>query len=161
MEIPENEWLTTIGSNSFYHSNFGSLQISNATFDVITAEGKERTVQTLINVVNGTSFTVTANIYGSSVRLLGANALHTLPSYGDKPKTFTVVYGHNATRTRNQHVIFGQRQPGDKQLEFTTKNATFSYRFAETELQYRNEHKHITSAHLSFDVRFSLHLFLS
>lgn len=128
--------------------------MSSATFDVVTDNGKERTLQTLINVVNGTDIIVTATIYGPSVSVLGINALHSLPSQGNKPKTFTVVYGHNATRTRNQHVIFGQRQIGDKQLAFVTKNATFSYRFSETELQYRDEHKHITSAQFSFDVRF-------
>lgn len=133
--------------------------MSTGSFDVATADGKERTLQTLINIVNGTDVTVTAHIYGSSVRLFGTNALHSLPSQGNKPKTFTVVYGHNATRTRNQHVIFGQRQHDDKQLTFVTKNATFQYRFAETEIQYRDEHKHITSAHLSFDVRFLVVLF--
>lgn len=119
----------------------------------MTVNGKERTFQMTISILNGTNVIVTATIYGSSVRLFDTNALHSLPSVGNKPKTFTVVYGHNTTRTRNQHVIFGQRQPGDKQLTFDTKNVTFSYRFAETELQYRDDHKHITFAHFSFDVR--------
>lgn len=121
-----------------------------------TEKDKERTLQAVINVVNGTEFNVVGTIYGSSVSLLGASALQMLPSLNGKqstPKTFTVVYGHNATKTRNQHVILGQRQPGDKQIAFESKNATFSYRFAETEFEYHDEHKHITSATLSFDVR--------
>lgn len=132
-------------------------QISNTTFEVNTEKDKERNLQAIINIVNGTTFNVIASVYGSSVNLLGASALQMLPTLNSKqnqPKTFTVIYGHNATQSRDQHVIFGERQMGDKQIAFITKNATFSYRFAETEFEYRDEQKHITSVKFSFDVRF-------
>lgn len=110
-------------------------------------------MQATLNIVNGTDVRVTATIYGSSISLssnmgkMNANKLI-------KPKTFTIVYGHNATQTRNRKINLGQRQHGDKLIEFVTKNVTLSIlkRFPEEEFAFYNKQKYITSVGFSFDV---------
>lgn len=127
-------------------------QKSFALFELGLEKGKERTLQATLNIVNGTNVHVTGEIYGPAVSVIDDLSRFTQHSNHVKPKTMTVVYGHNSTKTRNRKINLGSRQPGDKLIEYQTKNVTLSYRFAETEFVYHDEHKHITSVGFSFDV---------
>lgn len=127
--------------------------------DVSLEIGKEKTLQAILTIRNASNIEVYASIYGPSVNIFDLYSLHRVdfskvPLMKSKPKTFTVIYGHNATQTRNRKIILGQRQMGDKMIAFQKKNVTFSYRFAETEFQYQDDTKHITSVGFSFDVGF-------
>lgn len=128
-----------------------------SSIEVNAENGEEKTLQTQLNIINGQNITVVGKIYGPSVNLLNADSLQKYAlsnSAKNIPKTITVVYGHNTTRTRNRKVILGHRQMGDKLIDFQTKNVTFSYRFAETEFVYNNKYGSITSVGFSFDVGF-------
>lgn len=117
-------------------------------------KGKEKNVQAILSIVNGTNFKVTATLHGSGVNLIDVGML--MKAIGDKdatPKTFTVVYAHNQTKSLNRKVVLGKRQHGDKMIAFQTKNVTLSSRFAESEFEYADKHKYITSIGFSFDVR--------
>lgn len=65
----------------------------------------------------------------------------------------TIVYGHNSTQTRNQKIVLGHRQPGDRQLNHQSKNVAITYRFAESEFKYEDEQQFFTAVEFSFDVR--------
>lgn len=125
--------------------------------DVNTEKGKERKLQAQFNVVNGTDVHVVGRIYGPSINLLDFDKLRKMTDSVQNPKTVTVVYAHNTTKTRNRKVNLGQRQRDDKVLNFQRKNVTFAYRFAEAEFDFKDEHKthYITSVDFSFDVNFS------
>lgn len=117
-------------------------------------KGKEKTLVATINIINGINIHVVGKIYGSSVHLLDASTLQKFATAGNtnKPKTVTVVYGHNSTQTRNRKVNLGYRQNGDKLIAFQSKNVTFAYRFAETEFEFHDQQRHITCVGFSFDV---------
>lgn len=119
----------------------------------MSEKGKEKTLQTILSIINGTNFKVTATMYGASVNLFDADSL--IKSLGEKqtkPKTFTVVYGHNSTRSLNRKINIGHRQHGDKMLAFQSKNVSISSRFAENEFEFQDNQKYITSIGFSFDV---------
>lgn len=122
--------------------------------EVNAEKGKEKTLIANINIINGINVRVVGQIYGSSVNLLDAGTFQKFATLGNtnKPKTMTVVYGHNSTQTRNRKVNMGYRQDGDKLIAFQTKNVTFAYRFAETEFEFHDQQKYITCIGFSFDV---------
>lgn len=135
---------------NFFNFN---LQESYGTIEVSSEEGKEKTLQAMFNIVNGTNVTVTAKIFGPSVSFLtGGHLLMYANRSRTNPKTMTVIYAHNSTQTRNRKIILGHRQPGDRLIQFETKNVTFMYRFAESEFKYQNEKQYITAVGFSFDV---------
>lgn len=109
----------------------------------------------MLNIVNGTNAIVTGRISGPSVSVLSGSMLQQLGKASKRtaPKTMTVVYGHNSTRTRDRKIILGHRQQGDKLLQFEAKNVTFAYRFAEAEFKYTNDKQSFTAVTFSFDVR--------
>lgn len=115
---------------------------------------KEKTLQAQINIINGKNVHVVGKIYGPSVNILDADNLMKFGLLQSTPRTVTIVYGHNATRTRDRKVILGHRQQGDKLIDFQTKNVTFSYRFPETEFIYQNNRSSITSVGFSLDVSY-------
>lgn len=131
-------------------------QTSFAEISVSLEKDKERTLQATLNIVNGKNIHVRAEVYGPSVNLLDAGSLQKFALTRNQiiPKTMTIVYGHNATKTRNHIVSLGQRQLGDKLIDFQAKNVTLSYRFAETEFEFNDAKKYITSVGFSFDVSF-------
>lgn len=124
----------------------------------VEPDSKKKTLQAMLSIVNGTNVVVTAKIYGSSVVVYGVNGL------GDSimskvPKTMTVVYGHNSTRTRDHKIVLGHRQPNDQQLDFQQKVVQYKYRFAEAEFKYPTHEESkpfewITAVEFSFDVRY-------
>lgn len=128
-------------------------QTSEGVIEVNTEKNKEKTVQATLNIVNGKNIHVIGTIYGNSVNLFDTATLQKAV-LGDQnvPKTVTVVYAHNTTQTRNRKIVLGNRQAGDKLIDFQTHNVTFSYRFPEVELQFHDKNKHITSVGFSFDV---------
>lgn len=128
-------------------------QTSEGIIEVNTEKDKEKTLQVTLNIINGKNIHVIGSIYGPSVNLIDAATLQKT-ALGDHnlPKTVTVVYAHNTTQTRNRKVVLGNRQVGDKLIDFQTHNVTFSYRFPEAELQFHDKNKHITSVGFSFDV---------
>lgn len=120
-------------------------------------KGQDKTLQLMLNIVNGSNVTVSGWIFGPSVNILTDRTLQQYAKNGQRagPKTMTVVYAHNSTQTRNRKIILGHRQPGDRLIQFESKNVTFMYRFAESEFKYHNEKQFITAVGFSFDVRFS------
>lgn len=68
------------------------------------------------------------------------------------PKSFTFVYAHNMTQTKNRIVSLGQRQPNDKLLIQRKKLVKNMNRFAEGEFQYEDRNKFITTVTFSFSV---------
>lgn len=108
----------------------------------------------MLNIVNGTNVVVRGKISGPSVSVFSGGMLQQLAKTSQRtvPKTMTVVYGHNSTKSRNRKIILGHRQQGDKLLRFESKNVTFMYRFAETEFNYHNDKQSITAVAFSFDV---------
>lgn len=108
----------------------------------------------MLNIVNGTNVVVTGRISGPSVSIFGGGMVSQITNAGKRtaPKTMTVVYGHNSTRTRNRKIILGHRQNGDRLLGFESKNVTFTYQFAESEFKYFNDKQSITAVAFSFDV---------
>lgn len=116
--------------------------------------GSEKTLQAMLNIVNGTNVVVTGKISGPSVNVFSGGMLQQMAKNSQRtiPKTMTVVYGHNSTKTRNRKIILGHRQNADKLLQFESKNVTFMYRFAETEFKYHNDKQSITAVAFSFDV---------
>lgn len=108
----------------------------------------------MLNIVNARNVTVTCKIFGPNVNVMtgGDLNLYAKSSQQTKPKTMTIIYGHNSTQTRNRKVILGHRQKGDKLIQFESKNVTFMYRFAETEFNYHNDKQFITAVGFSFDV---------
>lgn len=141
-------WFFAVAAVEPEKTSFAALELS-------LEKDKERTLQATINIVNGTRIHVTAAVHGPSVSVLDAGSVQRFALLRNQavPKTMTIVYGHNATKTRNRKVILGQRQPGDKLIDFQTKNVTLSFRFAETEFEYHDKQKHITSVGFSFNVR--------
>lgn len=133
-----------------------SFQKSYGTIEVSQEEGKEKTLQAMINIVNGTNVRVTVKIFGPSVSVLTGGDLHLFAKHGQQtiPKTMTVIYAHNTTKTRNRKIILGKRQSGDRLIQFESKNVTFKHRFAETEFKYQNDKQFITAVGFSFDVRY-------
>lgn len=122
-----------------------------------TLEDDKKTLQAMLNIVNGTNVVVSAKIYGSGVTVYGSGGMvHSIES--KTPKTMTVIYGHNSTRTRDHKIVLGHRQPGDEQLHFEQKIVEFKFNFAEAEFKYpiHDEPKptaSITAVEFSFDVR--------
>lgn len=112
----------------------------------------------MLNIVNGINIQIDCKIFGPNVNVIGVDQLGAFARNMQRPnpKTMTVVYGHNSTQTRNRKLILGHRQKGDKLIQFETKNVTFTYRFAESEFNYRNEKQSITAVAFSFDVRLFL-----
>lgn len=131
------------------------LQNSTGSIEVNTTSNNEKSVQATLNLVNATKISVTAQIYGSSVTI-GSLAMNSGSNSQAKPKTFTVVYGHNNTQTRNRRIHLGQRQAGDRLLEFQHKNVTLPVnifkKFAEDDFVYYGKQQFITSIQFSFDV---------
>lgn len=112
-------------------------------------------MQATINIVNGTDVKVSAAVFGASVSLLTADLnkkSSLLRRNKSNPKTFTVIYKHNATQTRNRKFNLGYRQPGDKLLQFENKNVTVGFRFAEKEFQFSEKGKYITAIGFSMEV---------
>lgn len=121
---------------------------------MLVEPGKEKTLQAMLSIVNGTNVVVTGKISGPSVNVYSSGMLSQMAKNSQRtiPKTMTVIYGHNSTRTRNRKIILGHRQPKDRPLETIAKNVTFTYRFAETEFEYHNDKQSITAVAFSFDV---------
>lgn len=121
---------------------------------MVSEPGKEKNVQVMLNVVNGTNVKITGKIYGPSVNVFNSDMLKQIAQSNQRtiPKTMTVIYGHNSTKTRNRKVILGHRQQGDRMIQFESKNVTYTYRFAETEFKYHNDKQYVTAIAFSFDV---------
>lgn len=137
-------------------SNCRISQKSYGTIEVKTEDGK-KTLQAMLNVVNGTNAVVTAEIFGPRLQTHMAGAGYNLGT--KKPKTMTIVYGHNSTQTRNRKIVLGNRQPGDRVLDIQTKVVKYKYRFAESEFKYPQQtplpqtpQPSITAVEFSFDV---------
>lgn len=107
----------------------------------------------MINIVNGTNVRVTGKIYAPAVNVFAKGIQYNFKENTKIPKTMTIVYGHNSTRTRNRKIVLGHRQPGDRELDSETKNVTITYRFPEFEFQYQNPSHSLTAVEFSFDVR--------
>lgn len=109
-----------------------------------------------MNIINATKISVTANIAVFSVFVGQQSAFNFGGNTQAKPKTFTVVYGHNATQTRNRRINLGQRQMGDRLLDFQYKNVTLPEKifkkFAEDDFFYNGKHQYITSVQFAFNV---------
>lgn len=69
--------------------------------------GSEKTLQAMFNIINGTNVIVTGKISGPSVNIFSGGMLQQLAKSSQRtiPKTMTVVYGHNSTKTRNRKII--------------------------------------------------------
>lgn len=128
------------------------FQVSDGAIEVSTEVGKEKTLQAMLNIVNGTNIRVNCRIMGPIVTLLNG-VPQVFNPFGDKPKTMTVVYGQNSTQTQNRIMALGQRQQGDEIIDFQHANVTAKFHFAEHEFEYHNKYVHITAAKFSFDVR--------
>lgn len=121
----------------------------------VTLEDEKRTLQAMLNIVNGTNVVVTAKIYGETSTIYQGGLVHAIRA--KTPKTMTVIYGHNATQTRDHKIVLGHRQPGDEKLDFQKEIVAFKYRFAEAEFKYPTHEESnppsITAVEFSFDVR--------
>ncbi|XP_031630808.1 uncharacterized protein LOC116345515 [Contarinia nasturtii] len=145
-----------IASESSPNITFAKFEVpgtkTQGSIDVSKEKGKEKTLQAQLNIVNGTNIHVTCKIYGPSVNLLDAATLGRMSSSTENnPKTVTVIYGHNTSKTRNRKVNLGLRQTGDKLINFQRKNVTLSYRFPEAEFECKDKNNSITSVAFSFD----------
>lgn len=67
-------------------------------------------------------------------------------------KSFTMIYTHNNTQTKNHTVSLGQRQPNDKLLKVKRKLVRKSNHFAESDFVYRDNSRFITKISFAFDV---------
>lgn len=124
-------------------------QKSYAKFDFNETVGDNK-LQVMLNIVNGTNVKVTGKIYGAKVSTFRGGMANNLPK---PPKTMTVIYGHNSTRTSNRKIILGYRQPGDMLIDTIVKNLTITNHFAETEFQYEKATHFFTAVEFTFAVR--------
>lgn len=73
--------------------------------------------------------------------------------YFNEPRSFVLIYEHNAIKTNTRHVVLGERQDGDallhQQSKLVKKN---SNRFAESDLNAEQSEWSITCVEFSFDV---------
>lgn len=132
-------------------------QNSTCYFEINQENDKEKILQATITIVNATDVEVSTAIHGSNFNVIHSDInsmkkMQMLMSEERTAKTFTVIYRHNGTQTRNRRFNLGQRQIGDKQLHFETKNATIGFRFAETEFKYNDPNKFITAIGFSLEV---------
>lgn len=118
------------GSGSLEHNNNGAVTAT-------------------IHVLNGRNFTAFISIYGHGVKQL-SNA----PEF-PSTKSFTFVYRHSRTQSRNRSVSLGQRQPNDNLLAVKRKTVRIRNRFAQDDFQYEDINHFITKITISFDVRHS------
>lgn len=69
-----------------------------------------------------------------------------------KTKSFTLIYEHNSTQTKERFINIGERQTNDKLIHTESKLVTSVSRFAEDDFQYEDELKSISCVEFSFDV---------
>lgn len=133
------------------------IQNSTCFFEVNQENDKEKILQATITIINATDITVSASIHGSMMSVLDTNMdsikkINMFMNKVNSAKTFTVIYKHNSTQTQNRKFNLGQRQLGDKQLYFDTRNVTIGFRFAEKEFKYNDPSKFITAIGFSMEV---------
>lgn len=111
-----------------------------------------------LNIRKCSNLNVTAQIYGHGASV--ATQLATDPFraeiFGDgifEPKSFALVYAHNATRSKDRYFKIGRRQYGDKLLksEKITVNNGFNS-FPQHEIEYIDPDSFITQMDFQFDV---------
>lgn len=131
------------------------MQNSTGTLDVQAAAcwESDKIVKSTINVINGTNVSVTATINGFDSTISSSTLMQIFDQKTYfQPKSFTLIYIHNATQSKYRKISIGQRQTGDKLLTFESKNVTISNRFAETEFEFENESTYLTYVGFSFSV---------
>jgi len=139
------KYLAPESSHQINYVLIRTLSQSNATVEIKQEPGKERFVQSIINIINGTDVSIMASIYKASISMnLFALDRNT------RPKVFIVGYAHNTTQTRDRKINLGQRQQGDEMIGFESKNVTLKNRFAEHEFLFNAPNKFITSVGFSF-----------
>lgn len=82
-----------------------------------------------------------------------------------EPKSFTFIYAHNETRSKNRLLTIGQRQINDTLVKFEKITVTNELsRYPEQEISYNSPNAFITQVEFKFDVSsqffFGLSLFL-
>lgn len=118
---------------------------------------RDNVVTAVINTINCTDTKTTVQVFVSKQGHLTSyrNSSFFRNIFGDRllyPRSFTLIYAHNNTRSRNRIISLGQRQPNDKLLQFESKLVKVINRFAEDDFQYENETRSITKITFSFDV---------
>lgn len=139
------------------------FQVSTGKVELLLNEGiRQDTVVTAnLHVMNCEHLHINARILGSeaSVATQLANDPFRAEIYGDKlfePKSFTLIYAHNETRSMDRFFKIGQRQINDTVLmfdEIIVKNEFNT--FPQHEIEYNEPNAFITQIEFQFDVSFS------
>lgn len=148
---------------NYYYLFFDDQQKSTAKIELVDEEDStiSRTVKAIFYIHNALDLTVRALLKGHTratsvyfpFRIINPNQ----KQY--QPKSFTLVYVHNSTASRNRVVNIGERQKVDGLLFRTTKVVTTANRISSTDFLYENNTQSITCVEFAFDVRFVFFFF--
>lgn len=151
---------TTLSAPQIISTFFSPQNCSGViAHDTNVGTRKETVVSSTLNIYNGTDVEVWVRIYGfgaSMSRRIFTDPF-TVEILGDKlfePKSFALVYAHNATQTRYSTIHMGERQPGDHLLKFDSKyiQRTSTTNFPESEFEYSQTNAYLTHITFSFNV---------
>lgn len=120
---------------------------------------KETVVSATLDIHGGTDVEVWVRIYGYGASMSSRIFVDplTVEFLGDKlfePKSFALVYAHNATQKRHHLISLGERQSGDHLMKFDSKfiQRTSTNNFPESEFEYSQADAYLTQISFSFDV---------
>lgn len=114
-------------------------------------------MEAVFSVYNATDLKIQATLRGISIGIDFEGILRRHQFLDGRyrtfqPRSFTLIYEHNATQTNKRFVAFGERQSGDELINHQTKLVSISNRFAQGELYFEQPGRSITCIEFSFDV---------